>query len=75
MWTRVTCVCAFVLLLAVVCIIGCGGNDLVVGGMLPFTQTPVGTATPSNCGAVGDPCVSNTECCNLVCSPNTFTCL
>jgi len=48
--------------------VGCGGPDLVVGGMLPATAT-AGTTPTTTCGQPGDPCGTNSDCC----SGNCFT--
>ncbi len=45
---------------------GCGGPDLVVGGMLPATATPATTAT-ATCVQAGGICGANTDCCSGNC--------
>lgn len=53
---------------------GCGGDDLVVGGMIPITPSaPRATATP-NCLESGEPCDGSSDCCSFECRPGTFTC-
>ena len=42
---------------------GCGGNDLVVGGMLPVTPTAVTSPTPSGCIPFGQLCSLSSTCC------------
>ncbi len=45
---------------------GCGGPDLIVNGMIPFSPTSATTATP-NCVAAGGACGANTDCCSGSC--------
>jgi hypothetical protein len=46
---------------------GCGGPDLVIGGSLPATPTPVGTQTPT-CISTGGGCTLNGDCCSQNCN-------
>jgi hypothetical protein len=60
-------VAATVVLGVVIAVIGCGGPDLVVGGMLPpTTLTPVTTTTPG-CLPTGSACSFSTDCCSGQC--------
>jgi hypothetical protein len=53
--------------LAIVTAIGCGGDDLVIGGTRPITPTSAGgTATPS-CGQLDDACSVGADCCSGNC--------
>jgi hypothetical protein len=53
---------------------GCGGDDLVVGGMIPVTPSRSrATATPS-CLESGEPCEGSSDCCSFECRPSTLTC-
>jgi hypothetical protein len=45
--------------------IGCGGEDLVINGMLP--NTPVVTGTPT-CLDAGETCVLASDCCSGQCT-------
>lgn len=66
MRARVILVLIFVVMAAAGISVGCGGNDLVIGGMLPASPTVGPTATPS-CTVSGDVCANNSECCSGVC--------
>ncbi|HVM97908.1 MAG TPA: hypothetical protein VMT89_16050 [Candidatus Acidoferrales bacterium] len=58
----------------VLCFNGCGGNDLVVGGMIPLTPTSViPTATPGLLGP-GEPCTTSSQCDSGICFVGTNTC-
>ena len=47
--------------------VGCGGDDLLVGGALP-NPTPTSAVTPTPaCGVSGDPCSAGTDCCSGAC--------
>lgn len=53
---------------------GCGGDDLVVGGMVPLPPTVAQpTATPE-CAKGNEPCERSSDCCSGVCRPDTLTC-
>jgi hypothetical protein len=58
---------------ALVVFIGCGTQDLVVGGMLPLA-TPTATATPGGCLQSGQICGLSGDCCSGQCvSPDGVT--
>ena len=59
----------FITLALLLSAVGCGGNDLVVGGMLPATATPMTTPTPV-CNPSGGGCSSDTQCCTGICLIN-----
>ncbi len=58
---------AFVTLALLLGAVGCGGNDLVVGGMLPPSPSPATTPT-ATCVGSGGACVLNGDCCSGACT-------
>ena len=68
MWARF---CLVISIAGTLTLISCGGGDLVIGGMLPATPTPVSTPT---CLPSGSSCTLSTDCCSGACiSPDGIT--
>jgi len=75
MYVRLCLAAAMAALCITLAGLGCGGDDLVVGGMLLPTAVPAPTDTPGACLDPGFSCSVNRDCCSLVCDATSFTCL
>ena len=65
MWKALRLAGSIAVLSALLSFVGCGGNDLVLGGMpLPVTPTPTPGGT---CLQTGDTCVLSSDCCSGQC--------
>lgn len=53
---------------------GCGGDDLVVGGMIPITPTVTRATPTAECLETGAPCTVSSECCSAVCRTGVLVC-
>jgi hypothetical protein len=68
MRSRISILTVSIFLFAACAVVGCGGEDLVLSGMLNPTATPAPTATPGGtCLGTGQICTFASNCCSGVC--------